>query len=73
MGVSLTNAGSTPQFSAPPKVLFQTHAHGPLTAEEFFAYDVSADGQRFLINENAPESNPVPADIILNWADQLKR
>jgi len=49
-------------------VLFQTRAHGPLTAEEFFTYDVSADGQRFLINENAAD-NPIPADIILNWAD----
>jgi Tol biopolymer transport system component/DNA-binding winged helix-turn-helix (wHTH) protein len=72
MAVSVANNGSTSQFSA-PKVLFQTHAHGPLTAEEFFTYDVSADGQRFLINENASENNPVPADIILNWADQLKR
>jgi Tol biopolymer transport system component/DNA-binding winged helix-turn-helix (wHTH) protein len=71
MAVSITK-GSPPQFSA-PKVLFQTHAHEPLTAEEFFTYDVSADGEKFLINENAPESNPVPADIILNWEDQLTR
>jgi len=67
MAVSVENMGSTPQFGA-PKVLFQTRAHGPLTAEEFFTYDVSADGQRFLINENAAD-NPIPADIILNWAD----
>ena len=64
MAVSIKK-GSPPQFSA-PKALFQTHAHEPLTAEEFFTYDVSADGERFLINENAPESS-VPADIILNW------
>lgn len=54
-----------------PKLLFVTQAHDPVTAEEFFTYDVSADGQRFLINVNAERNDIRPADIILNWALQL--
>jgi hypothetical protein len=50
--VSAVKTGSTFDFSA-PTTLFGTRAHEPLTAEEFFTYDVSVDGQRFLINENA--------------------
>jgi hypothetical protein len=50
--VSSVKTGSTFEFSA-PTTLFGTRAHEPLTAEEFFTYDVSVDGQRFLINENA--------------------
>ena len=71
MAVSLKE-GSKPEFS-PAKVLFQTHAHEPITAEEFFTYDVSADGQRFLINENAEQNDLRPVDIILNWTSQLKK
>jgi len=57
----------------PPKVLFQTRAHEPITAEEFFTYDVSADGQQFLVNVNAEQNNAAPVDIILNWASGLKK
>jgi DNA-binding winged helix-turn-helix (wHTH) protein/Tol biopolymer transport system component len=64
--------GATFQFSSPIG-LFATHAHEPLTAEEFFTYDVSADGQRFLVNVNAEESNPPPVDITLNWASGLTK
>ena len=64
--------GSTFQFSAPTE-LFQTHAHEPIGAEEFFTYDVSADGQRFLINVDAEPTNPPPVDIILNWASSLEK
>ena len=57
----------------PPKVLFQTRAHEPITAEEFFTYDVSADGQQFLVNVNSEQNNAAPVDIILNWASGLKK
>jgi len=64
---------STKLEFGPPKVLFQTRAHEPITAEEFFTYDVSADGQQFLVNVNAEQNNPAPVDIILNWASWLKK
>jgi Tol biopolymer transport system component/DNA-binding winged helix-turn-helix (wHTH) protein len=63
--------GSTFGFSA-PIALFETRAHEPLTAEEFFTYDVSFDGQRFLINANAEQKDIRPVDILLNWSLQLK-
>jgi hypothetical protein len=59
-------------FSA-AKPLFETRAHEPITAEEFFTYDVSADGQRFLINANPEEKDIRPVDILLNWSAQLKK
>jgi Tol biopolymer transport system component/DNA-binding winged helix-turn-helix (wHTH) protein len=64
--------GSAFDFGA-PATLFETHAHEPLTAEEFFTYDLSADGRRFLINANAEQNEPRPVDIILNWSSQLKK
>ena len=63
----------TPFAFSEPAPLFETHAHEPITAEEFFTYDVSADGQRFLINANAEQTDPRPVDIILNWTSQLKK
>jgi Tol biopolymer transport system component len=63
--------GSTFEFSTPID-LFETRAHEPLTAEEFFTYDVSFNGQRFLINANAEQKDIRPVDILLNWSSQLK-
>ena len=64
--------GSAFVFGA-PKALFATLAHEPITAEEFFTYDVSPDGQRFLINANAEQKDIRPVDILLNWSSQLKK
>jgi Tol biopolymer transport system component len=71
MAVSL-RTGPPFEFSEPTP-LFETHAHEPITAEEFFTYDNSADGRRFLINVNAEQTPPRPVDIILNWTSQLKK
>lgn len=71
MAVSI-KTGLRLEFTA-PEPLFETHAHDPLTAEEFFTYDVSADGQRFLINANAEQTDPRPVDIVLNWTSQWKK
>jgi hypothetical protein len=48
MAVSV-KAGAKFEFTA-PTALFETQAHEPITAEEFFTYDASVDGQHFLIN-----------------------
>lgn len=36
-------------------------------------YDVTADGQRFLINAPRPQANPSPITVVLNWTSGLKR
>jgi serine/threonine protein kinase len=71
MAVSV-KAGATFEFGE-PAVLFQTRAREPLSSEEVFTYDVSPDGQRFLINENLEQSNPPPANIVLNWTSELEK
>jgi eukaryotic-like serine/threonine-protein kinase len=56
-----------------PVALFQTRAREPISAEEFFTYDVTSDGQRFLINSDAGEKTFTPVEIVLNWTGGLKK
>ncbi len=65
-------AGTAFEFGQ-PTVLFQTRAREPLSAEEVFTYDVSTDGQRFLINVNLEQTPPPPVNIVLNWREDLPR
>jgi hypothetical protein len=37
------------------------------------AYDVSADGQRFLMVEESDESSPQQINVVLNWFNELQR
>jgi len=36
-------------------------------------YDVTADGQRFLINSNVAGTRSLPFTVVLNWTEGLKR
>ena len=36
-------------------------------------FDVSADGQRFLVIRTERESRPTRLDVILNWFDELRK
>ena len=38
-----------------------------------FSYDVSGDGQRFLIATKVDEVNAAPLSILLNWASQMEK
>jgi serine/threonine protein kinase/Tol biopolymer transport system component len=53
-----------------PKPLFQTQVSGLLAPNR---YDVSADGQKFLINSGVQETSHAPLEVILNWAAGLKK
>ena len=54
-----------------PKVLFQTHVIGyPMPRN---AYDVSADGQRFLIITPFEAANTTPITVVANWTADLKQ
>ena len=70
MSVDIT---TQPTFSASkPKVLFQ--GDYALSAGTLANYDVSKDGQRFLmVQEGADETEPTHINMILNWFDELKR
>lgn len=49
-----------------PRVVLQTNA-----ARDFFAFDVSSDGKRFLVN-SLLETNANTIQVILNWPTLLK-
>lgn len=38
-----------------------------------FGYDVTADGQRFLVEAAVGETAPPSVNILLNWTAALKR
>jgi len=51
-----------------PEVLFQTNAREPLATSEQVVYDVSNDGQRFLINAYVKNTETQPMTVVLHWA-----
>ncbi|MFI5113785.1 MAG: protein kinase [Terriglobales bacterium] len=54
-----------------PVALFQTHRRQPVSSQDDFSYDVSGDGQRFLIATKMDEANAAPLSILLNWASGI--
>jgi hypothetical protein len=57
--------------SSTPKALFKTRT--PTFARTLGAYDVTADGQRFLIGTFIGEPNVTPPIVILNWTAEVKK
>ncbi len=63
-----------PTFSAgSPKILFT----GTYTVADSRNYDISPDGQRFLMNKDVEQTEEESAGteviIVLNWFEELKR
>ncbi len=57
-----------------PQSLFVTRIKGSrLTSSlALTQYDVSADGQRFLVNTLVEELDTTPITLVLNWFEELK-
>jgi dipeptidyl aminopeptidase/acylaminoacyl peptidase len=51
-----------------PHVLFQARFRGNAAP-----YDVTADGQRFLVNRTVEDSGPAPLTLLVNWPALLTR
>jgi serine/threonine protein kinase len=65
------NADST--FSpGVPAPLFQIHGRAPISSTDVFSYDVSKDGQRFLVNRYVKPEKIAPLNIVLNASSSLK-
>ncbi|HET9306590.1 MAG TPA: protein kinase [Candidatus Sulfotelmatobacter sp.] len=65
---------ATANFEAgSPETLFQTHTRQSISALDRVSYDVSADGQKFLIDTKVDEPNALPLSIILNWTSELEK
>ncbi len=71
MAVAVTTGAS---FKAgPPVALFQTHRPQRVSVLYVFSYDVSGDGQRFLINTKVDEANTARLSVLLNWSSQMEK
>ena len=67
MAASVNGKGASFDAGA-VKPLFQTRVTGVR-----YEYDVSADGQRFLINTAPEQSASQPISVVVNWTAGLKK
>ena len=49
----------------PPRVLFER--------SNLLSYDVTPDGNRFLVIEREPTATPTQIHVVVNWFDELNR
>jgi hypothetical protein len=56
-----------------PITLFQATPRQPVTNADLFVYDVSQDGQRFLINTSVKQTESAPMSVVLNWPAKLNK
>ncbi|HEY3176763.1 MAG TPA: hypothetical protein VGK94_13490 [Candidatus Polarisedimenticolia bacterium] len=64
----------TPTFDADvPKPLFPIRRREPVATLDLFSYDVSADGQRFLVNTDVGETTTAPLTVVFNWVSDFKK
>ena len=55
------------------KPLFPIRRREPISASDLFSYDVSADGQRFLVDTDTGDVTSAPLTAIVNWTAGLKK
>jgi Tol biopolymer transport system component len=70
MSVAVNTTGAEFEYS-PPKALFKTRMLDD--ASVFHEFDVSPDGQRFLIGTMIGEQKAAPPTVILNWPANVKK
>jgi serine/threonine protein kinase/Tol biopolymer transport system component len=71
MAVSVTTGAHF--SSATPVALFQANPRQPVSYLDIFAYDVTREGQRFLINTDVKAAETVPMSVVLNWPGKLSK
>ena len=69
MAVEVNGSSGTFQ-SAIPKPLFDLHVN---STDRFSDYDVTADGQRFLVNTVVEQNARSPVTVVMNWTADLKK
>jgi Tol biopolymer transport system component len=70
MSVAVKTGGAEFEYSA-ARALFKTRMQA--RSRLFHEYDVTADGQRFLIGTLIGESKAQPPTVILNWTADMKK
>jgi eukaryotic-like serine/threonine-protein kinase len=56
-----------------PTPLFQIHGRAAISSTDIFTYDVSKDGQRFLVNRYVKPDNITPLTVIFNASADLAK
>lgn len=56
-----------------PTALFTTHRRQPVSSQDIYSYDVSPDGQRFLIVTNVDQGPAAPLSVLMNWSSELEK
>ena len=70
----VVNVRTGPPFEAEvAKALFQVRRRDRVSASDMYGYDVSADGQRFLVSTEVGEETAPPLTLVLNWADEERK
>jgi serine/threonine protein kinase len=59
--------------SGAPVALFQANQRALVATSEHVAYDVTRDGQRFLINTRVKNGEIQPMSVVLNWDAESKK
>ena len=54
-----------------PRPLFQTSILPVVEARNH--YDVSSEGQRFLVNSRRPEDAALPINVVVGWAPEKRK
>ena len=71
MGAPVTTGANFNNGTA--AVLFQTTPRQPVSTNDQFVYDVSRDGQRFLMITQVKHAETEPMSIVLNWPAKLNK
>jgi hypothetical protein len=66
------NAGETYSAGA-ASPLFQVHGRAPISNTDLYAYDVSRDGKRFLVNRYIKPDRVQPLMVVLNASAEMKQ
>jgi hypothetical protein len=53
--------------------LFETRLRQPISSADLFSYDVSADGQHFLVNTDVGEVTSSPLTAVFHWTADVGR
>lgn len=59
--------------SGKPVALFATAPRQPSSRRDQFVYDVSKDGERFLILTQVKQPGTPPMTVVLNWTAKLDK
>jgi len=72
MAVDVDLSGSAPRVGTPRELFGVRLVYSP-TSPEWGAYDVAADGKRFLVDSEDQAPVPEPINLIVNWDAALKK